>query len=235
MGLEARCIAKSGREKAEGKALLATDELIFRGDLKLRIPFASIESVAAERGDLRVRWSGGEASFSLGDAAAKWAERILHPRSLIDKLGVKEGHRVSVLGLDDAAFLRDLRARAPEVAVGRALAGSDIIFIALERRAALSRLSTLRRSMAPDGAIWALWRRGSDANEDSVRNAARGMDLVDVKIARFSDTYGAIKLVVPLAKRPKPAKAGTPAKSSTAPRAAKRASASRLPKRKPQR
>ncbi|MBI1798481.1 MAG: DUF3052 family protein [Candidatus Eisenbacteria bacterium] len=204
MGLEARCTVRHGREFSSGTALLETDELIFRGEFRLRIPIAGIRGVSVADGVLRVRWSGGEASFALGPPALKWADRILHPRSLIDKLDVKPGHRVAVLGITDAAFLDDLRARVSDLTTGRTRQGSDSIFVVAERHAALSRLGRLQRAILPTGAIWVLWPKGrDDINENDVRAAGRGLGLVDVKVVRFSETHGALKLVVPLANRPK--------------------------------
>ena len=40
-------------------------------------------------------------ALKLGAAAPKWAEKILHPPSRLDKLGVKAGMRVSLVGVKD--------------------------------------------------------------------------------------------------------------------------------------
>lgn len=40
-----------------------------------------------------------------GLPAAIWAEKITQPKTLLDKLGVKPGHNVAVLGVRDADFL----------------------------------------------------------------------------------------------------------------------------------
>ncbi len=42
------------------------------------------------------------------------AERDYSHRALIDKLNIKEGARVLVLGVSDAALLEEIRARAGE-------------------------------------------------------------------------------------------------------------------------
>ena len=50
-----------------------------------------------------------------------------------------------------------------------------------------------------------MWRKGQrDLNENHVREAALDAGLVDVKVARFSATHSALKLVVPRAKRGAP-------------------------------
>ena len=92
MGAEARCELRLNGGAHDGKALLETDELLFRGDprdgatrgFRLAIPFTSIQGVSGDDGALRVTFAGGDAVFILGAQAAKWAERIRSPKSLID-------------------------------------------------------------------------------------------------------------------------------------------------------
>ena len=45
MGNEVKCRARFGKQESEGKALLETSEIIFRGDFRLKIPFATIQSI----------------------------------------------------------------------------------------------------------------------------------------------------------------------------------------------
>jgi hypothetical protein len=108
MGQEARCTVRFGERVGAGKALLETDELVFRGDdgLRLKLAFKEMRSVEARDGELRVVYPDGPAVFQLGPEAEKWAQEILHPKSLLDKLGVKAGMRVLVLGVDDEGFWR---------------------------------------------------------------------------------------------------------------------------------
>src|SRR5579864_5707981 len=115
MGQEASCEARFGGKISMGKALLETDELIFRGDFRLSIKLKSIQSVDAADGLLRVTSPDGDATFALGPKAAKWADKIRNPRSLADKLDIKPGIRVSLCGVADAAFREQLRARTSDI------------------------------------------------------------------------------------------------------------------------
>jgi hypothetical protein len=93
MGAEAKCTLTFGRTRAEGKALLETDALIFRGgDVRLSVPYKQMSKVEANAGALRVTFPEGLAVFAIGDAAPKWAAKILNPPSRVDKLGVKPSH-----------------------------------------------------------------------------------------------------------------------------------------------
>lgn len=47
MGLEAVCVAHYGESVSEGRALLESSDLRFRGDFRLTIPFTEMRSVAA--------------------------------------------------------------------------------------------------------------------------------------------------------------------------------------------
>ncbi len=202
MGDEIRCVATLGRARSEGKALLETDELIFRGDFRAKVPYAQVTAVSARDGTLRVTWPDGTLVLQLGARADRWAERIRSPRSVLDKLGVAGEHTVSVLGVPDEEFLRRLRDRAKRVSVGRLLKRVDLIFYGAERKDALGRLSALAESMARDGAIWVIRPKGvKTITEADVMAAGKAAGLVDTKVVRFSDTHTAEKLVIPLARR----------------------------------
>src|ERR1700732_4264107 len=110
MGNEVKCMVRVGKEVSEGKALLETSEILFRGGFRLKIPFASIKSAKAVDGELRLQTADGLAVFELGPAAEKWREKILHPKSRMEKIGLNPATRISLLGHFDAEFLRELRA-----------------------------------------------------------------------------------------------------------------------------
>ena len=196
MGLEAKCVVRVDGAAHSSTALLETDELIVRGPARLKIPLASITAVDANDGVLRVSHADGAAELELGDAAAKWAERIRSPRSLLDKLGAKSGMTVSVVGDFDAGFLDDLRARVGTVSAGRVHKASDLVFFLAEKAAQLSRLSVLADALAPGGAIWVVHPKGKGALKDTeIFAAGDSVGLVATKVVRFSETLTGEKLV----------------------------------------
>jgi hypothetical protein len=190
---------------ASGKALLETSELIFRGDgLRLKIPYAEMRAVAARAGDLEVRFPGGTALFALGaKEAATWADRIKNPPGRLDKLGVKPGMKVALVGEVDAALAAELRGRGAQVVEGRTPAGCDIIFHGVRAAADLDRLATLRQSLQPAGAIWVLRVKGPQATvtEVEVMAAGKAAGLVDTKVVSFDDRRTAERLVIPVSRR----------------------------------
>jgi hypothetical protein len=202
MGLEAQCTARLDRRRSQGKARLEATDLRFRGEFRLDIPFSKMRAVRARDGVLRIETGEGVVALELGSAAEKWADKILHPKSVLDKLGVKSGQVVSVIGVDDAGFLPQVQERGAEVVSGRPRKDSDLIFFAVDKTSSLGRLEVLKRSIRPEGAVWVVWAKGrQELKEDHVRAAALRVGLTDVKVVAFSSTHSALKLVIPLRDR----------------------------------
>jgi hypothetical protein len=202
MGAEAKCTLTVGRTKAEGKALLETEALIFRGgDTRLSIPYKDMSSVDARDGVLRVTHAGGSARFAIGAAAAKWADKIRKPPSRADKLGIKAGHRVLIVGVQDRELETEVESRGAQV-VPRQGKDLDLVFYAAEDRTALALLGALQRNLKTNGAIWVVRPKGSPKiTEADVMKAGKSAGLVDVKVVRFSETHTAEKFVIPVKDR----------------------------------
>lgn len=204
MGLEAECAARFGRQSSAGRAQLEEKEVVFRGTFRVKVPLGPGTTATEEGGTLRLDWPGGTLRLELGAAAPKWLARIRNPRGRIDKLGVKPGMRVAILGLKDDAFAAEVRARTPEVTLGRAPRAADLVVVRMDRPADCARLRGLREAVEPDGCVWVVWPKGVAAfREDDVRAAAPSAGLVDVKVMSFSDELSGLKLVVPVAQRKK--------------------------------
>lgn len=202
MGLEADCTVRYGAQTSAGKARLEEKEILFRGDFRLKVPLADITKADVKGGALTIAWKGGQARLDLGAAAPKWADKIRNPRGLLDKLGIKPESRVAVIGLDAPGFLEQVRARTSLVTVGKAGPGTDLVLVAMKAIPDLQRLATLRRAIAPGGAIWVIWPKGVKAfREDDVRAAGPSAGLVDVKVVSFSETLSGLKMMIPRALR----------------------------------
>lgn len=201
MGNEALCRVDYGGKAAEAKVLLETEEIIVRGAMRLRIPFKEGERVAAEGDALTFRWNGAEARMAVGAQAPRWAEKIRNPKSVIDKIGVKQGHRVSIIGDIGEELAAAIGTRSGDVS-RRVRKASDVIFFAAARREDLPRLEGLRGSLASDGAIWVIRPKGTLAIADSdVMAAGKAAGLVDVKVVRVSERLSGEKFVIPVTKR----------------------------------
>ncbi len=204
MGREAVCHARFGRESGEGAAMLETDELIFRGDFRVAVPLRKVTAATVKNGVLTLEWPDGRLALTLGRSAESWAQSILSPRTVIEKLGVKPGQRVVLVGRFETSFRTDVMNALGEKPGVKPVAGCDLVFVLLTHPNDTDKLEDLAPAIYPDGALWAVYPRGrKDLSEDTVRKAARGFGLVDIKVVRVSEEHGALKLVIPKEKRPK--------------------------------
>jgi len=202
MGNELKCTVRFGKEVSEGKALLETSEVLFRGEFRLKIPFASIKSVKVVDGELRLQTANGLAIFEIGSAAEKWREKILHPKTRIEKIGVKPGAKVSLLGSCDAEFLDELKSLTGSLTKDRVAADSDTIFFAADSLKELSSVTKIAKSLKGATALWIVYPKGQKTiTENDVIAVGRKAGLKDVKVVGFSATHTALKFVLPLIKR----------------------------------
>jgi len=129
---------------------------------------------------------------------------IVSTRPLLDKLGVKPGSKVAIVDLDDTAFERLLRERTASIVHGRPRTPSDLVFLGAKELSDLKRLKDVKKWIEPNGAIWVVRPKGgrSEIRDTDVIEAGLAAGLVDNKIASFSDTQGAMRLVFRLRDRP---------------------------------
>jgi hypothetical protein len=202
MGKEATCKLRYGGKTFTGKALLETSEILFRGHTRLKIPFGSILAVQVEDGELLVRSKEGIAKFELGAQAEEWCQRILHPKSLLEKLGIRPGNTVSLVGEFHDEFLADLKKHG--VAVNLKNPGDDPSWILLAASSSkeLQQVRSIAKSMMGAAALWVVYPKGQKSiTEGHVRSAGLKAGLTDVKVASFSTSHTALKFVIPRSKR----------------------------------
>jgi hypothetical protein len=201
VGQERECTLRFGGKDARGKALLETEEIIFRGEPRRVFKLAALKDVRAEDGRLAFVVDGVAASLDLGDDAVKWAAKIASPKGRLDKLGVKPGAAVTLAGRFDDDFVAELAA-LPCAVTKRAAAGSALILLAAEVAADLAPIETLRAKLADDGALWIVYPKGKTViREADVLGAGRAAKMTDHKVAKFSETHTALKFVIPPAMR----------------------------------
>jgi hypothetical protein len=129
-------------------------------------------------------------------------ERDYSHRLLVDKLGIKQGQHISVLGVESAEFLTELVARVPDYSRGKLVKDADLIFFSAESRQDLARLKSLANSIQSAGALWVVYPKGQKhIREVDVIAAAKAVGLVDHKVCSFSTTHTALRLCIPVADR----------------------------------
>ena len=146
---------------------------------------------------------------------------------LAQKLGIKEGHRVVVLGAPRGFVIDGL----PPAVMSTALRGTaDVIVLFVKERAELERsLDKIRKAMEPAAGFWVAWpkkasKMATDMTEQTVRDVALPTGLVDNKVCAIDETWSGLRLVIrkelrgdaapPRSKRPpgRTSRGGTPAR-----------------------
>ncbi len=120
---------------------------------------------------------------------------------LVRKLGIQEGHRVALLGAPDG-FEALLEGMPAAVDVRRAARGTNDVVISFHRQRAdlARRLPVLLRAMDLDGGLWVAWPKrasgvATDITEDTVREVALPLGLVDTKVCAIDDTWSGLRVV----------------------------------------
>jgi hypothetical protein len=201
MGQEANCLCawnepETRIEGARVKAVLEPPELILRGEIRRRIPFAQMKQVTAQGAWLRFRVDGEAVGLELGeDQAVRWAQKLLKPPpTLAQKLGIMAGCTVRVLGtIEDKALagaLKDTR--------GVARGAVDVIVARVDTAAEMrDAWKKAGAQVAAGAALWMVYPkgRGRAINETDVREAGLAAGFVDVKVAAVSADLTALKFV----------------------------------------
>ncbi len=203
MGKELQGAVRVGRQRHQGKILLETNQLIFRGtDYRLKITFAEMRDVQAKNGQLHIATRDDVLTFEIGTAAEKWREKILHPKTRVQKLGVKEGTKVRLLGEFTSDFVNELKAARAEIIQAGGSANADHNFFAAAGETSQAAIAKYAKKLKGAEALWVVYEKAKrDLTENDVIAAGRKAQLKDVKVVGFSSTHSALKFVLPLEKR----------------------------------
>ena len=199
MGYEINCRARFGNRDSEGKALIESDHVLFRGGFRCKILFCDLDRVVAQNGALRLSGPEGELWLELGEKALVWADKILHPKSRGEKLGLKPGLQVALINLPDSQFRSELTKSEAKVASARSKSECDLVFFGVEQASELAKISALIARLKERGGLWIIYPKGqSQIPESAVILAGRAAGLKDVTVVSFSATETALKFVRPL-------------------------------------
>ena len=117
------------------------------------------------------------------------------------KLGIKEGHRLGLVGAP-SSFETTLGTLPASVVLRRQLRGPLDVLVYFTKEAAdlAAKLERLGSAIEVDGAVWVAWpKRASkvptDITEDVVRDLALPLGLVDNKVAALDETWSGLRLV----------------------------------------
>ena len=120
---------------------------------------------------------------------------------LPQKLGIKEGHKVVLVG---APIGFDLGTLPTDAMLANRLAGNeiDVCVVFVKTRANLAKqIAKCRPKMAQNGGLWIAWPKQSsgvltDIVEDTIREVALPTGLVDNKVCAIDETWSGLRLVI---------------------------------------
>jgi len=123
-------------------------------------------------------------------------------RSLADKLGIRAGARVALVGAP-AGFEAAL-APLPDGArtARRATRGADVAIVFTRARSELARRwGALTDAVGPTGAVWVAWPKKAsgiptDMTDHAVRDVVLPTGWVDVKVCAIDDTWSGLRCVL---------------------------------------
>lgn len=138
---------------------------------------------------------------------------------LLKKLGYKPGQRALFAhvpkALQTGLALPDFASLAyVEGAKGWPNGQADVVHIFADSAKMLAaQLACARKVVADDGMIWVSWPKKAskvptDITEQTIRDLAFPLKLVDVKVCAVDEVWSGLKLVVPVKDRATPKKAG---------------------------
>ncbi len=131
---------------------------------------------------------------------------------LLKKLGVKDGQTALLVAAP--AEIKELSAfkgwrRLKSAKTARGIGGGPYDyahFFTASEADLKSALPAIRKELAQDGMIWVSWPKKSSGvpstvTEDTIRNLALKIRLVDVKVCAVDDVWSGLKLVIPVKDR----------------------------------
>lgn len=121
-------------------------------------------------------------------------------RDVTDKLGLKPGYSVRVLGKADPELLRRVRAKIGRTFIADAGKADVVLYWALSDTEITATLKKLKRGIASNGGIWVItFKKGKGEPyviDRALIAAGLAAGLVDNKICSVSETQSAMRFVI---------------------------------------
>lgn len=192
MGRESRTEVRTAKLKGDARVHLDSDMLTIGPPFRLKLALGGLGASSGKDG-LTLAQGTERILIAMSEKeAAAWAKSILHPPSLADKLGMKPGVAVALIGAlpgeiaaasKDAALLKTLPKKLDAALTITAIRSLD-----------LKLLAALAAALPPKGAVWLVYEKGV-LKGDALIFAARDAGLKDTKIARISETHAGLRFI----------------------------------------
>jgi hypothetical protein len=194
MGLEAKCAGKiAGGEVVVGKLHVDSKRIAFSGaGKKWAIELGEGVKTRIEGDWLIVSRGREKGAFEVGEAAQKWAKKILSPPSRLTKLGVKPAMRVWMKGKFPADFEKELASAGAERV--RSIEKAEMVFLLLETKADLPKIAEVSQKLVGKTPLWLVWAKGQPTfRESDVMGFAAECEIGPSKNCAFDERLTAEK------------------------------------------
>jgi hypothetical protein len=122
-------------------------------------------------------------------------------KPLLAKLGIKEGFTICIINQPENYF--DILGELPAgVTIKNKLSGelNFIHFFTKSKKELSSNIVKLKKHLSKKGMLWVSWPKKSskipaDITEDTIREIALPIGLVDIKVCAVNDNWSGLKLV----------------------------------------
>ena len=194
MGREALCECTFAGSTAKVKALLETNEIILRGDIRMTAPLKALKNIRVQSETLCFNVDKHTVQLHLGAAVAEsWVKKIKSPPpTLADKLGITDKTIVRTIGEITDRALSNAIASGAQVSARN----PNLILACIETPESLiATLKEAKAQLARSIPIWLVYRKGPGhpINESAIRTTLRAQGLMDTKVASVSEHLTALR------------------------------------------
>ncbi len=121
-------------------------------------------------------------------------------RDVTDKLGLKPGHQVLIVGKSDRALLDKVRTKIGRALIKQGVEADVILYWASSPDEITPMLKKLKRTLVPNGGIWVItFKKGKGdpyVPDQHLIPAGLAAGLVDNKVCSVSETQSAMRFVI---------------------------------------
>lgn len=195
MAMEAACRLQVGRQKYEGRVRMEGGYIDFSGATKFRFRLGEIRNPSRAEDAIQFDFHGNAVSIQVGEKAApRWIDYILHPQTQAEKLGVREGDTVRIIGHEDPELLASIADKGAS-AVHSSTATCDVMVLGVERPTDLHAVRHLFDRIRPSGSLWVLLPKSvRTVTKANVVVAARESSLELSKALDYSESFSAFRM-----------------------------------------
>jgi hypothetical protein len=218
MAMESACKLQVGKDRYDGKVRMEADHIDFAGQTKFRFRLTEIRNPQQDSEAISFGFHGHAVQIGLGNlrTAESWINYILHPQTLADKLGLRDGQSIRVQNIDDPELMSSLEGKKVKI-VTNGVSRCDMVVLGVERASELRQVEDLMENLKLDGVIWVVLQKTlRTVTKANVVATVREAGLAHEGVIDYSESHAAHRIMRPLGQRKRPAGGNGAAHATTA-------------------